>query len=201
MKNFLIIGLVLFSLIIAGCVQPQQKNSGEKILADGTIEKADGTMIKPDGTMVKPDGTMVKPDGTMIKPDGTVIEPSNNSGEAMVKTSSYTPFTQAEYDKAKSEGKIIFLEFYANWCPICKTQEPQIEAAFPQIKNEKIIGFRVNYNDSDTDNDEKDLAREFGITYQHTHVILNSTGIVEKKSLEFWDSETIKSEIAKVAGI
>ena len=192
MKNFLIIGLVLFSLIIAGCVQPQQVNSGDKTLADGTIEKADGTMIKPDGTMIKPDGTMIKPDGTMI-------EPSASEG-AMVKTSSYTPFTQSEYDKAKSEGKIIFLEFYANWCPICKTQEPQIEAAFPEIKNPNVIGFRVNYNDSDTDENERNLAREFGITYQHTHIILNADGSVAKKSLDYWGKEMVKSEIEKVAG-
>ncbi|MBI4360488.1 redoxin domain-containing protein [Candidatus Micrarchaeota archaeon] len=111
----------------------------------------------------------------------------------------YEPFTKIRYEQARTEGKTVFLEFYANWCPICKQQEPHIEAAFQEITDESVIGFRVNYNDDDTDDDERQLARQFGVSYQHTHVILDSQGNVKTKSLELWDKNRVLEEIRKAA--
>ncbi len=116
------------------------------------------------------------------------------------KLPAYVPFEKEFYEKAKSEGKVILLEFYANWCPICARQEPEIEAAFKELSNPKIIGFRVNYNDNDTDKDEENLAREFGITYQHTHILLDSNAKLIKKDLQFWNKEMFKKELNKLAG-
>ena len=70
------------------------------------------------------------------------------------------------------------------------------EAAFPEIKNPNVIGFRVNYNDSDTDENERNLAREFGITYQHTKVIIVN-GEQSLKSLENWDKDKYIEELNK----
>lgn len=111
----------------------------------------------------------------------------------------YIPFDKSAYDQARASGKVIYLEFYANWCPDCKAQAPILNEAFSEIKNPKVIGFRVNYKDSDTDSNEIDMARQFGITYQHTHVILDKNGNVAKKATGSWDKDTIESEIAKVA--
>src|SRR3990167_9178478 len=33
-------------------------------------------------------------------------------------SSPFLEFNKADYEKAKSEGKIILLDFYATWCPI-----------------------------------------------------------------------------------
>ncbi|HLD97198.1 MAG TPA: thioredoxin domain-containing protein, partial [Candidatus Nanoarchaeia archaeon] len=52
-------------------------------------------------------------------------------------------FDQATYDAALKEGKIIFLDFYASWCPICKEEEPEIKAAFNELNTDNVIGFRV----------------------------------------------------------
>ena len=125
---------------------------------------------------------------------------TNKSGTAMENEANFAPFTKAAYLDAVTEHKVVFLEFYANWCPTCAAQAPEIEAAFKELKNPNVVGFQVNYKDSDTDSDEQDLAREFGITYQHTHVILDSEGNVAKKSTgETWSKDTILSEISKVA--
>jgi len=62
------------------------------------------------------------------------------------------------------------------------------------LQSDKVAGFRVSYNDTETDEDEKRLAREFGITYQHTKVILKN-GKEINKSLESWDKETFLKEI------
>ncbi len=203
--------------------QPQtspttQAPAGEKTLPDGTVVKADGTMIKPDGTMVKPDGTVIKPDGTMVKPDGTMVKPDGTmekkEGEMMMKKddgtmmAKYTgtvlagksapliDYNKTDYDAAVKSDKLVALYFIANWCPICKVELPKLYAAFNELTTDKVIGFQINYNDSDTDANEKNLAREFNVTYQHTKVFLKN-GKQILKSPESWSKEQHLSEINK----
>ena len=108
-------------------------------------------------------------------------------------------FQKSDYDLALSKPEsVIVLYFYASWCPICRAEFPKMQEAFLGVMNKNVVGFRVNYKDSDTDSDEIDLARKFGITYQHTKVILKG-GMQVLKSLESWDKERYLSEINKVA--
>ena len=216
--SYLFVLLALFSIVVFGCTSQTQptKNSGEVKKADGTIVKADGTMVKPDGTMVKPDGTMIKTDGTMVKPDGTMIGPDGKvieskqstsgtagaagyTGKVLAETEAtkYLDFNKADYDKALKEKKKILLYFYANWCPICRIEQPQTFAAFNEIKDPDLIGFRVNYRDSDTDADEESLAKEFGVSYQHTKVILKDGQRVGKFP-DSWDKQRYLDELRKI---
>lgn len=103
-------------------------------------------------------------------------------------------FTKAEYDAAIASDKLVVLYFYANWCPICKAEFPLMQEAFNGLQTDKVIGFRVNYNDNETDNDEKNLAREFGVAYQHTKVFVKD-GERILKSPEGWDRERYNTEI------
>lgn len=107
-------------------------------------------------------------------------------------------FNTADYDAALRTNKLVVLYFYATWCPICKAEVPKLEAAFNELTNDKVIGFRVNFNDSDTDNDEKNLAREFGVAYQHTKVFIKN-GQRVLKSPETWEKEKYLEEINRFA--
>lgn len=107
-------------------------------------------------------------------------------------------FTKAEYENAKASDKLVALYFYANWCPICKVEIAEaLYPAFNELSDSRVIGFRVNYNDSETEADEKALARELGIGYQHTKVFLKN-GKRILKSPEGWSKERYLSEINKV---
>lgn len=107
---------------------------------------------------------------------------SNGNGNTPAKTmegnwlagnkSFFFVFTKDDYQRALDGDKVIFLSFYADWCPFCRAEEPEIEAGFNALESDKVIGFRVNYNDGETDADEKALAEQLRITYQHTKVIL-----------------------------
>ncbi|MBI4009271.1 redoxin domain-containing protein [Candidatus Roizmanbacteria bacterium] len=112
-------------------------------------------------------------------------------------TSLYIEFNKADYEKALQEGKIVFLDFFANWCPICRVEAPELKAGFDSLTTEKVVGFRVNYNDTETDEDEKKLAEEFDIPYQHTKVILKDRKEVLKDG-DTWDKEKFLEEINKV---
>lgn len=110
--------------------------------------------------------------------------------------SPFLEFKKGDYDKALAEDKIILLDFYAIWCPICRAEAPAIHEGFNSLTSEKIIGFRVNYKDSDTDKDEEALAKDFKIPYQHTKVILKN-GKETSRSLDSWDKTAFDEAITK----
>jgi len=116
---------------------------------------------------------------------------------AGTKSTKYLEFNKEDYDKALKEKKKILLYFYANWCPICKREQPETFAAFNELSDSDLIGFRVNYRDSDTDADEEVLAKEFGVSYQHTKVILKN-GERVLKAQDSWGKQRYLEELAKV---
>lgn len=108
--------------------------------------------------------------------------------------SSVSDFNQADYDEALRTDKLIVLYFYANWCPYCRAEFPVMQGVFEDTDKSRVIGFRVSYNDSDTSAEEKNLAREFGVIYQHTKVFVRG-GTQVLKSPETWDAARYKEEI------
>ncbi len=123
---------------------------------------------------------------------------SSDAGELLAGTTTpYLEFSKEHYDKAISENKIILLYFYASWCPICKREQPEIYGAFDAMDYGNVIGFRVNYRDSYVDEFEEELAREHGITYQHTKVIIKD-GKEVLKAPDSWNKDRYIEEIRKV---
>ena len=123
---------------------------------------------------------------------------SDYSGELISGSNTpYLVFNEADYQKAQEEGKIIVLDFYANWCPVCRAEAPDIEAGFDQLNNDQVVGFRVNYNDTETDEFEKSLAQEHGVTYQHTKVIIKDGEQVLKDGL-VWNTEAFLENVNSV---
>lgn len=105
-------------------------------------------------------------------------------------------FQKADYDKALQTGDLVVLYFYADWCPICRAEVTHLYGAFNELDSDKVTGFRVNFNDGSTDHDEVDLARQFGVAYQHTKVFLKS-GQQVLKSTETWDKARYLEEISR----
>ncbi len=121
-----------------------------------------------------------------------VIPEKTEDKMMVVKDSSrYLPYTQAAYDSA--QGKRVVLYFYATWCPSCKVANAEFLAS-PEKIPEDVIVLRINYNDPDTDKGEKDLARKYGITYQHTFVIIDKDG----KEITKWNGGGIAELLAKL---
>lgn len=115
--------------------------------------------------------------------------------EAKQIAKNFYEFDKESYEAALSEGKYVFLDFYANWCPICKAEEPAIKAAFNELEAENVVGFRVNYNDDQTDNNEKALAKRFGITYQHTKIVAAPDEKVVSRTLKQQSRQEVVNQI------
>ena len=111
-------------------------------------------------------------------------------------SSPFLEFKKEDYQKALADNKIILLDFYATWCPICRAEEPIIKEGFNLLDSDKIVGFRVNFNDPDTDEDEKQLAKDFKVPYQHTKIFLKN-GKEFSRSVTSWTLPEFKDEAYK----
>ena len=100
----------------------------------------------------------------MVKYTGTVL-----AG----KSAPILDYNKADYDMAIASDKLVVLYFYANWCPTCKKEtETAFYPAFNELTTDKVVGIRIDFKDSNTDKNEEDLARQYGIPYQHTKVFV-----------------------------
>lgn len=177
MNKNIVIGIIVVIFLVGGgffLMNQQSQNAAmeqEKMMMQQKKNK-DATMMKEKVTN-KNDAMTGEKKEMMSSYTGTVI-----AGKA----TPYIEFNKADYDQALQSGKIIFLEFYANWCPICRAQAPKLVEGFDALTNDNVVGFRVNYNDDQTDDAEKQLAKDFGVTYQHTHVILKDGKVVSKSN-------------------
>jgi len=105
-------------------------------------------------------------------------------------------YEKSKYDQSITDGKVILLDFYANWCPTCRIEDPKLLAALNEINNPNLVAYKVHFNDGDTNDEDEAIAREFGITYQYTKVIVKD-GEQVLKSLEPWSKEKAVSELSK----
>lgn len=162
---------------------------------DAATQKEGEAMMKEKETGAMMDKTGTGTGETMMK-DESVMMMKYAGAMLAGKSAPLLDFNKADYDWAVKSDKLIVIYFYANWCPVCKAEFPVMQKAFDELTTDKAIGFRVNYNDSDTDDNEKNLAREFGVAYQHTKVFVKN-GQRILKSPEGWDDKRYDMEISK----
>lgn len=168
-----------------------EREAMEQKEKDAMMEKKDGEMMQDDLMMKKDEGVMMDKGETMMKYSGAVL-----AG----KSAPLLDFTKTDYDAARKTDKLVVLYFYANWCPICKAEVSNaLYPAFNELTTDKVVGFRVSYNDNETNADEKNLAKEFGVAYQHTKVFVKNDQRI-LKSPEGWDEKRYDIEINKVLG-
>ncbi|MEO6509113.1 MAG: thioredoxin family protein [Patescibacteria group bacterium] len=162
-----------------------EKTPGETTMAEKTASSSEGS--KEDKKVMSTAGNNA----------GAVMN-SSYTGKVLAGTSSpYLEFNQKDYEMAQKSGKTIFLDFYANWCPICRAEAPDLQAGFNTLKSDQVVGFRVNWQDDQTDENEKRLSSEFKVPAQHTKIILKNGKEVLRTS-ESWDKEMFAQEIAAI---
>lgn len=155
------------------------------------------SMISSSSDSKMTDEKMMKDESMMEAKEGAMME-EGSYGKVLSGTSSpFVEFSQAGYEKALTEGRIVFLDFYANWCPICRAEAPEIDAGFNGLTTDQVVGFRVNFKDSDTDSDETALAQKFNIPYQHTKLILKNGNEV-LRSTDQWKKADFDKAINQV---
>lgn len=171
-SKIMVIGVVLFILVGGGLFVANQQSKSSK----------DARMAQEKNAMMEKSATESEtPEQEAMEQKNAMMEKTDDSKMMDKSTSSrYVPYTKAAYDEALGKRRVLY--FYATWCPSCK-QANEDFTANPNKIPEDVIVLRINYNDPDTDQEEKDLAKKYGITYQHTFVQVDSAG----KELTKWN--------------
>jgi thioredoxin 1 len=95
------------------------------------------------------------------------------------------------YQNSTADKIVLF--FYADWCPTCRPIDVEFKNNIPKIPTGIEI-YRVNYNDQDTDEAEKALAKKYGITYQHTFVQIDKNG----NEITKWNGGGLDNLLSKI---
>lgn len=64
---------------------------------------------------------------------------------------------------ADLRGKVVFLNFWASWCPPCRAEARDLEAAWQRHRGEDVVFLGVNMQDREEA--AREFLREFGVTY------------------------------------
>ena len=165
--------LLVFSLLIIGCAkQPATIN------IPSNTGQVDTT---PDVNVA----TVIQSNITQLQYNGKIL-----AG----KEAPYIEFNPEDYQKATRDGKEIFLYFYSDNIPWCKTDEPKILATFNDITTNKVIGFKVHFDDAVTTDLEKSLASDLKVNEAATKVILRNGTIMQKGS-NTWEKSAYTKQI------
>lgn len=161
-------------------------------------ESSETKHMMEDGAMMKDEKMMegMTENDKMMDESGIMKTTKGWQGKILAGTSApLIEFNKTDYDRARQSDKLIFLYFYATWCPICRVEVPRMHEAFNELSTDKVIGFQVNYKDTDTDRDEQTLAREQNVTYQHTKIFLKPSSAKPERFLDSWDKARYLREI------
>ena len=105
--------------------------------------------------------------------------------------SRYVEYSKEVLDRTAGGKRVLY--FYANWCPTCRPADANFKANIDKIPEDLTL-IRVNYNDTETDQEEEELAAKYGITYQHTFVQIDGNGEVITK----WNGGQIEELLARI---
>ena len=106
-------------------------------------------------------------------------------------------FTNTSFDnvvsKAKSQGKLVFLDFTASWCSPCKQMDRETfsNKTVGDFMNKHFVSFKV-------DNDffwGMDIAEKYNVQALPTLLIMDTNGNVVKRIIGFQTVETLLSEL------
>lgn len=162
-KHQMIIGAVVILVLVVGFIF-MTKSKSDNV---ATVEQSDSTT------------------------QNTMMEKSSSDANMTEKkdTTRYIEYSKEAFEKSAENRRVLF--FYANWCPTCREADPNLKVNAQKIPQDLTV-IRVNYNDTDTDKKEKDLAKKYGVTYQHTFVQINNEG----KEITKWNGGKIDELLA-----
>ncbi len=111
---------------------------------------------------------------------------SKPSLKAEVKNGRYIDYDKEAFNNAAGKKRVYF--FHAKWCPTCKAANEEFIQNIDKIP-EDVMLFKTDY---DT---EKELKTQYGITYQHTFVLVDNEG----KEIRKWNGGGITELINNIA--
>ncbi|PIR83981.1 hypothetical protein COU18_01065 [Candidatus Kaiserbacteria bacterium CG10_big_fil_rev_8_21_14_0_10_51_14] len=149
------------------------------LFQDAATDSAEDVMMKEDAA----EGEMMKGDEAMMeKTDDTMM----GDEEAMTEHGSYEAYAPEKLAKASSGNVVLY--FHADWCPICRGLEADINANISSLPSDLTI-LKIDYDTASA------LKQKYGVTYQHTFVQVDAEG---NQIAKWGDATTLAHIIQKI---
>jgi thiol-disulfide isomerase/thioredoxin len=185
MKQFALAALAALVLAAGAAAQDTTMMKSDKPApADGSMMKSDGAMMKADPAAKAGSAMMVSEDTRKMSADPMDISAYNLKGLGK-QVSAFTTEKDA-WALAKTQTVVYF--FAATWCPDCQATYQDLKVHFDQLPMNFRLIF-VNYDKA------QDLKKKYGITAQHTFVLVGPAG--EKKKV--WSGTSTVADLVKTA--
>lgn len=116
------------------------------------------------------------------------------------------------------QGKVVFLNFWATWCPPCKAEIPGFIEIFEKYKDRGMVIIGISL-DSGGENKIREFVEEYKITYPVAKgsmklareygtgrvipetFIIDQQGRIRHKHIGYMDKETLEGYFLELAGV
>jgi thiol-disulfide isomerase/thioredoxin len=167
MQKFMMVILGLI-VIVAGYLVYQNPESGPTESDENVMMENSEGMVKEEDAMMKKDEGMVKEEDAMMKKDEGMVKDE----DAMMKKEE-DAMTKGAYlaysDGVIGNGKTSVLFFHAAWCPACRQGDKDLAGIYG-AGTAGINTYKVDYDTATA------LKSKYGVTSQHTFVLIDGTG-------------------------
>ena len=172
MKKIALATPAVAALLLAGC------SSGSDDAVSPTASAMEQSPTAPEES---PEAMEESPEAMEESADA-----AEETTEAMADGGKYVPESKFRADPAAFESGNTVLFFYAAWCPDCQRTDSSIqETGVPEDIN--IV--KVDYDNAN------DLRKKYGVTQQHTYVLIGPGG----EQLMKWTGSYTAEDIASKA--
>ncbi len=127
------------------------------------VTVGDKMMPTPEDSMMSSSAMMKSEDAMMQKDEGMM-----KSEDAMMQKQSAVAYTDY-HEGVIGNGQTSVLFFHAKWCPACRQADTDLKEIY-DAAGAALPTYKVDYDNS------ADLKSTYGVTYQHTFVVIDGTG-------------------------
>lgn len=145
-KLFLAIGLLAFIMLMAGATMLYNRLSENA--APGNLMTGSGTTAKPEPETATEPVTESAPATEVDTEKNTETEPATESTPDLYPAPDFTVYDAEDTPVSLSDfaGKPVIVNFWASWCPPCKSEMPDFQDAFEEY-GDQIHFMMVNLTD------------------------------------------------------
>lgn len=181
-RNLVKIATLILTVTFFACASPDPNPTASSTQLDGQTQSSKLVYLSDDEVFVTSTvsslAAIIKPSPTsspipLRRNPRTVARTVDRATGQLASDFDLTLFNGDSFRLSDFRGKVVVLNFWASWCPPCRSEMPDFEEMWNEMKDEDVVVVGVAVSDSERD--ARNLVKDMGITYM---VGLDKTGLL-----------------------